>query len=707
MLTTMLTLLFGASLLLLLLLSAARMASACWTQKLAAQDAAATDPTHVLDFPLTLGVVFAALLITLATLLGSLGRLDSPLALAAGVPLAFLASRMVKGSNGRGRSRPGLREAGGRLLTEARSHPLRTAMAALAAASALLFLQQAGTPPTSWDALTYHLTYPAHWLHSGRLDTLYQPMGDPSSTYYPLCVEQLYFWGLRVTGSDWWAAGAQIPAALLGALAVVGLGRCLGRSIPLSLWGGLLWISTPVLLRQTFNADTDVWFAAWILVAAYFAMRFGSSGRGVHLGLGLLAGGIVVGTKYTGLVFLPVLSGVLVYGWRRRAGRRGGIPWIALLLGIGGALTVGCHAYVRNLMNGGNPLFPMKVSLGGWTLFPGMLDSRYYFQGHEQRLGFAAFLASPRAFLDCGLNLLVTILALAVAVPSVFKRPHGRPDRVLATAAIAAALLFFAAIPYRQHRFFLPIIGLSTPLLISRGRNDRLLLAIVLVNVACALAYIFKDIVMLGFGAFSMGGAVGLAIVLVSSGALAWWRRMVPTGRSGRRLIPAVALFLGVVALAAGQRGYERGRFAAWERFWSHRVEAGHGFRARVDWADWAEGWREVADITRPAPTVIAYAGNNIPYPLFGEGLRNSVLFIPATEECTSDRYDWGSTPCDLRRPGASNTWFARLRARNVHYLCVFRGLGEGWPPEWHWARAAGSDLTPIRQSTYCAIFSR
>jgi hypothetical protein len=205
-------------------------------------------------------------------------------------------------------------------------------------------------------------------------------MGDPSSTYYPLCAEQLYFWGLRVTGSDWWAAGAQIPAALLGALAVVGLGRCLGRSVDSSLWGGLLWISTPVLLRQIFNADSDVWSSAWILVAVYFAMRFGSSGRGVHLGLGLLAGGLAIGTKYTGLVYLPVLLGVLIFGWRKHSGRGRGILWIALLLGIGGALAVGNYAYVRNLVNGGNSLLPMRVSLGGWTLFPGVVDSRYYFQ---------------------------------------------------------------------------------------------------------------------------------------------------------------------------------------------------------------------------------------------------------------------------------------------------------------------------------------
>jgi hypothetical protein len=224
---------------------------------------------------------------------------------------------------------------------------------------------------------------------------------------------------------------------------------------------------------------------------------------------------------------------------------------------------------------------------------------------------------------------------------------------------------------------------------------------------ACALAYVFKDLVILGFGAFSLGGVVGLVLVLVLIGALARQRRWVPTGISGRRLFRAVVVFLGVVGLAGGQLLYERGRFASWERFWSHRVEAGHGFRARVDWAEWAGCWKEVADITRAGPAVIAYAGNNVPYPLLGEGLRNSVLFIPSVEECTSDCYDWGSTPCDVRKPGASNAWFSRLRTRNVNYLCVFRSLGEGWPPEWYWAKEAGSDLTPVRQSTYSAIFSR
>src|SRR2546428_3996934 len=65
--------------------------------------------------------------------------------------------------------------------------PLRVALCCVTIPWLLLFVDRAFAPPVAWDALTYHLTFPLHW--SGRLDTLVQPTGEPSSPFYPLVGE--------------------------------------------------------------------------------------------------------------------------------------------------------------------------------------------------------------------------------------------------------------------------------------------------------------------------------------------------------------------------------------------------------------------------------------------------------------------------------------------------------------------------------------
>ena len=247
------------------------------------------------------GLIFFSGLSLITTVLGSLEKLNS-IGLLVGCILLFLivlsfiafSFERVTGERERARS---LRRA----ILDDRPVFFST-LASLAVALALL-LTRWGNPPSSWDALTYHLTHPLHWLESGRLETLHQTTGDPSSSYYPIAAESFYMWAFLATGSDWWVPFAQFPAAFLGCVAVAGLARTLGGSRSRAFLAGLLWISTPVLLRQVGEAENDLWISAWLLTSFFFAFRFADTNRGAYLACSLAAAGLAIGTKYLGIVY--------------------------------------------------------------------------------------------------------------------------------------------------------------------------------------------------------------------------------------------------------------------------------------------------------------------------------------------------------------------------------------------------------------------
>jgi hypothetical protein len=91
------------------------------------------------------------------------------------------------------------------------------------AAALVLDLVAATAPPTSADALKYHLALPKLWLQLGSV-------GDPFwrwEGFNPSGVEMLYAQGLALGGGST-AAALHAVLAVLCALAVYGLGRELG-----------------------------------------------------------------------------------------------------------------------------------------------------------------------------------------------------------------------------------------------------------------------------------------------------------------------------------------------------------------------------------------------------------------------------------------------------------------------------------------------
>ncbi len=668
---------------------------------------------------LSLGLAFAALLVLIVTVAGSCGVLDNrPAVLALTAVAAWICGLLPS------RRTKNWRSTATRALDSGRglSHLLLRGRAGFVALGLLLipwlaiFCDQAFVPPVAWDALTYHLVQPVHWIQTGTLSTLPQPFGEPGIPYFPLVVEILYCWGYLSTGSDAWTVFAQVPAALAGALAIAGTVVQLGARPRAGAIAGILWISLPLVIRQTVEPMVDIWIGAFFLAALFFVIRWREAGETGRIWFASAAAGLMVGTKYTGAVYLlPLFLLVAVaIPFRLRSGTKPGEIVRAVGAGTVVALLLGGYTYARNLWAGGNPFLPLEVAIGETVLFPGLVSpDRYFamelFDDAHSRLTMVRFLFSPRAILDFGPGFAALAFVPFLAIGIAAARRSGA--RALPAALAVVALLLLAAhlflIPYKSNRYLFPFAGtaIALALLIVPARMQNLLLFFPAVSLPLTLFYWGKEM--------AWGGVTGhhvfyfALIAACAPIAFLLMKRGRRSGTTRRRLITTAVLLL---ACAGAQTFYESQRYPQWLRFWSTRFEWESGGKAREDLAATAAAWSALADLTRDEPATIAHTGNNLPYPLTGTRLRNRILFVPRNENREGVVFDWNVRPHDILAGESKQAWLPNVFDLEVDYLCVFR-MDErfdpelGFPVEDAWAREHPAWFVPVHTSHWARIY--
>ncbi|MBN1444473.1 MAG: hypothetical protein JXA90_17300 [Planctomycetes bacterium] len=246
--------------------------------------------------------------------------------------------------------------------------------AAILAAVALLTLAASLAPPTSQDALVYHLAVPARHIEAGRI---HHVEGNFYSAF-PMNVELLFTLGLLLRGpalAKWYhwllgAAAAACVAALSRRVAPAG-----GRPGTRSALAAAIFASMPsvALLAGWAYVDLGVVFFSTLSVLLFLRFwrrqhrRGDESLRGAataDLSLAALMAGIAAGCKYT-----AGLQGLLLAGFVVLVGRREGRSWrlIAGQLASVSAIAAAAAApwWIKNLIETGNPLFPFAYSIFG------------------------------------------------------------------------------------------------------------------------------------------------------------------------------------------------------------------------------------------------------------------------------------------------------------------------------------------------------
>ena len=223
----------------------------------------------------------------------------------------------------------------------------------VAAAFAYLVLLSVLTPPSERDVTTYHLTRALLWIQDESVGPV-ADASDPRINEFPVNAELLQGATMLLAESSRWVGLVQLSALLAAVLAVYGIAGRLGIDRPQAAFGALLFATLPVVALQAPTALNDLVVAALAAITAFFVLGR-TRGDGV---LACLALALLVGTKGTALLALPVLFVVAILVHR---GRR-----LAFLL-AGGVLgtVVGASWYAVNVADGKGLLGSVGDDAGG------------------------------------------------------------------------------------------------------------------------------------------------------------------------------------------------------------------------------------------------------------------------------------------------------------------------------------------------------
>jgi hypothetical protein len=212
-----------------------------------------------------------------------------------------------------------------------------------------------------YDVVSYHLQVPREFYEAGRIGFL------PHNTYsnYPLGGEMLFLLGMILRGGAFAGAfTATFTHGLWGALAVAALWTALPAASP---WrqraAGILAATAPIAIYVGWLAFVELSELAYLALAIAWLMQWRSRpGARSAVLVGLLCGGACA-TKYLslGLVAAPVLAVMLAMAAASRPPRALRHWLLACLL----CLLPLAPWLVRNIVNTGNPVFPLATGLLG------------------------------------------------------------------------------------------------------------------------------------------------------------------------------------------------------------------------------------------------------------------------------------------------------------------------------------------------------
>jgi hypothetical protein len=241
---------------------------------------------------MTEGIVAAWLVTLCVGLLGAAGSLDAESLIAFALML-FLVTRAL----------PAPQRIGADQRLRMRRHTAPT----LAFAAPVVIWDlgwRLPAPPTSWDALTYHLYLPARWLLEGRIAHIPTVFGDPVAAFAPQNGALVFSWWLGLQGGDAIANVVNALPAVIFAVALARLARQCGA--PREAAGlasiGIFWIAP--MRNVIYESNVDMMMLAfWAASLSYTAQALDRS-RAVPWLAGGLSVGLAIGTKVIGIVLL-------------------------------------------------------------------------------------------------------------------------------------------------------------------------------------------------------------------------------------------------------------------------------------------------------------------------------------------------------------------------------------------------------------------
>ena len=515
----------------------------------------------------------------------------------------------------------------------------RTVFAIVAPILVFIVTVGIGHLPLRYDSLNYHLYFPAQWLQAGQISIVPTPFGDEAPAYAPSNSE-LYFLSLMLPfHGDLLARVGQFPFYLLIALAQYALARRAGARPENAIYPAAFFLLARPVVEEAVGADVDLIFTALFVCAVYLGcIAVQTNARNDWIMWGAAAGSCC-GTKYVSLVYVPVLLLIaLMRGPRLRA-----------LWAVPGVAVLALPWYVRNWTVAGSPIYPSSLTLAGRTLARGAFTHGAMVNSLFHVADFRLFaVVAGHAF---GTSLLLLWIPFAaIGTGTLLTKFASWPARLLILLPIVMIPLFWFGVPDNtDSRFVFPIVALALLPLAFAFRDDTrwnraiqllygagLLWLIIGVRTSIAVRLATTPYYMRDW--LSLRGLIAtpfLPLFVTCALAAACSRQLLGRGHWLRRtalVFSAACVLIGASSQAACPGGgcdfldltptYIKATMTdAWE--WVHLHLHGE---------------------------TIAYTGNNIPYPLFGERLTNRVCYVNIDHHLEWKLHDYDRAR--RRRPG-------------------------------------------------------
>lgn len=318
---------------------------------------------------------------------------------------------------------------------------------------ALVILLQGFAPPTNYDSLYYHISYPKFDVEQGRISPPWNRAFP--GMFFPALGGHMSRFALVL----WDASLAQMFHGcfmIVSALAATAITLRLGYSRTVAATAALLFLLLRVVSWQGATTETDLLITGLATVAliAYLGLREDNSASWAVL-FGALLGAAIL-SKYHGFPYIVAMAPVVLFDLFTR---RISFSRISIAAGVCSLLLVPHFAW--NIWHTGNPIYPLFNSLfspGGINPFEGY--SAFYGAGRDfLTLAITPWLFSvfPTKYFDgmvLGAPYLVAFVPLVLIGKSYAKRWG------IITAVIAAYYVLWFFLLTQQVRFLLPILPL-------------------------------------------------------------------------------------------------------------------------------------------------------------------------------------------------------------------------------------------------------
>lgn len=423
-------------------------------------------------------------------------------------------------------------------------------------------LDQAAVAPGSIDILNFHLPGVARWIETGSIWQVDNLLPYVAPGNYPNNGDVILLAGVLPWHNDFLSHLSMYPFWALSGIATYALARELGARRSAAVLAGSLLAAVPAVAAPALaHSLVDTMMLFGFAAGIAFLLRHRRTGQTSDLVLAGLALGLSFGTKWYAVSSVAIVVAVWLAagmlgrrGWRTVL--RQGVALSALIALAGGIW------FVRNLIESGNPVFPVKVAplgvtifdappdlirdLGGFTILEYVGDWDVWsrrFDGDPQP-GDAYILPQYRQAIAApgALLALAAIAAVAALARSRWRRRiRGASAWIAAAVAAALIVLAYSITPYTAGG------PEGQPFLV--GADSRYVVPALVVAAGLGAALVSWA----GLWLAPLVGALGIAALL---DGISWGSRGVLTpGHLGIADWTGGALLLGVTALVAWQVG--------------------------------------------------------------------------------------------------------------------------------------------------------